>query len=450
MRKLYQPVYPDVYVPRGAEPTAEQRARAAWLWSGGRAVVAGQSAASAARREMGRPAGPAELVSENRRPPRLIVVHSDMLLRDEVTDVEGIAVTNAARTAFDIGRRTSRSLAVQRLDALANATDLKTADVDAVIAQHKGARGIRRLRRILSLVDGGSESPQESRTRLVLIDAGLPKPETQIRVCNEYGDFVGRVDMGWREWLVAVEYDGSQHWTDPQQRRRDIERLAELADCGWIIVRVSSDMLRSLAGHARVAGGSALRSRGWTADPAPSVNLATLRSACRVADFTVGDSKTRSYCASTNTSPPSATIQLAKLPTRKYSVMSSYSDRAVLACLLRVDLGEPDDALGCYHGRRRGELAAEAEAQNQQPLHRPEQSAALEPIRRLRLACGPHRPDGPQHQPYQLVSGHQLQENDADGHQQLRGRHRTERQPCPRHPPCHRPRAPQIPSRTTQ
>ncbi len=276
MRKWYQPAYPDVYVPRGAELTAKQRARAAWLWSGGRAVVAGQSAAALLGAKWVDPLKPAELVSANRRPPPLIVVYSDALLPDEVTNVEGIAVTNAARTAFDIGRRTGRLLAVQRLDALANATDLKTADVDAVIARHKGARGIRRLRRILWLVDGGSESPRESRTRLVLIGAGLPKPETQIRVCNEYGDFVGRVDMGWREWLVAVEYDGSQHWTDPEQRRRDIERLAELADCGWIIVRVSNDMLVHLQGTLVSRVVAALRSRGWTPDAAPSVNLATL------------------------------------------------------------------------------------------------------------------------------------------------------------------------------
>ncbi len=156
----------------------------------------------------------------------------------------------------------------QRLDALVNATDSRTAEIDAVIAQHKGARGIRRLRQILPLVDGGAESPQESRTRLVLVDAGLPKPQTQIRVFNEYGDFVGRVDMGWREWRVGVEYDGAQHWIDPKQRSRDIDRQAELADCGWIIVRVSSDMLRHMQGTVVARVVAALRAAGYP----PSVN----------------------------------------------------------------------------------------------------------------------------------------------------------------------------------
>ena len=276
MRKWYQPVYPDVYVPRGAELTAEQRARAAWLWSGGRAVLAGQSAAALLGAKWVDPLKPAEFVSANRRPPPLIVVHSDTLLPDEVTNLEGIAVTNAARTAFDIGRRTQRLLAVQRLDALANATDLKTTDVDAVIARHKGARGIRRLRRILSLVDGGSESPRESRTRFVLIDAGLPKPETQIRVSTSTG-----TSSAASTW--AGESGSSQSSTTVRSTGPILSSAVatsrdslELADCGWIIVRVSNEMLRHLQGTLVARVVAALRSSGWSPDAAPSVNLATL------------------------------------------------------------------------------------------------------------------------------------------------------------------------------
>lgn len=87
-------------------------------------------------------------------------------------------------------------------------------------------------------MDGGAESPQETRTRLVLIDAGLPRSQTQI-VVDDW-----RIDMGYEEFKVGVEYDGVQHWTDPRQHRHDIDRLAELLERGWLIVRVSADMLR--------------------------------------------------------------------------------------------------------------------------------------------------------------------------------------------------------------
>jgi very-short-patch-repair endonuclease len=50
--------------------------------------------------------------------------------------------------------------------------------------------------------------------------------------------------MGWEEFKVGVEYDGEQHWKDARQRARDIDRLAELLARGWLIVRVSADMLR--------------------------------------------------------------------------------------------------------------------------------------------------------------------------------------------------------------
>jgi very-short-patch-repair endonuclease len=53
-----------------------------------------------------------------------------------------------------------------------------------------------------------------------------------------------RIDMGWPQWKVGVEYDGGQHWTNPRRHAEDIERLEFLASQGWIIVRVSARQLR--------------------------------------------------------------------------------------------------------------------------------------------------------------------------------------------------------------
>jgi hypothetical protein len=117
---------------------------------------------------------------------------------------------------------------------------------------------------VLPLVDGGAESPQETRTRLLLVDAGLPPPRTQIPVTDACGFLLARIDMGWDDWLVGVEYDGVQHWTDPRQRTRDIDRLAELEDLGWTIVRVNSDMLRYRQGTVIARVIAALRAAGWS------------------------------------------------------------------------------------------------------------------------------------------------------------------------------------------
>jgi very-short-patch-repair endonuclease len=245
MRTLYEPVYPGVYVPWGIAPSDVERAKAAWLWSRRRGVVAGQSAAAMLGAKWVDGSQPATLIHDNRRPPAKVVVHTETLAAGEILYVGDVPVTTAARTAFDLGRHTlSRLRAVQRLDALANATDVKAIDVEAVIAAHPSALGIPRLRDVLRLVDGGAESPQETLTRLVLIDAGLPRPRTQIRVLNAYGDFVARVDMGYDEVLVGIEYDGPQHWTDPAIRQRDIDKQVELRDLGWRMIRVSRDLLK--------------------------------------------------------------------------------------------------------------------------------------------------------------------------------------------------------------
>ena len=123
--------------------------------------------------------------------------------------------------------------------------------------RHRGARGVSRLRTALDLTDSGAESPQESRLKLIIVRGGLPPPETQI----EFRDLHIRVDMGWREWKVAVEYDGVQHWTDAKQRAWDIERTELLETAGWVVVRVSAAMLAGPAilverirGKLRAAG----------------------------------------------------------------------------------------------------------------------------------------------------------------------------------------------------
>jgi very-short-patch-repair endonuclease len=132
---------------------------------------------------------------------------------------------------------------VIHLDALARATRVQPSDVLAVAESHPGGRGVRRLRDAVARMDGGAESPQETRVRLLLVDGGLPIPETQIEFRDQYGVVRVRVDMGWREWKVAVEYDGVQHWSDRRQRSWDIDRIAMLESARWVVVRVSAEML---------------------------------------------------------------------------------------------------------------------------------------------------------------------------------------------------------------
>lgn len=266
MRRNFQQLYPGVFVPRGVEPSARQRAEAAWLWSGRRGVVAGQSAAALLGVKWVDRSEPAELIHDNRKPPARLVVRTERLGVGECSAIGTMQVTSAARTSFDIGRHTSsRIRSVQRLDAIANATGVTVADVEALAAAHRGARDLRRLRRVLPLVDAGAESPQETVARLALIDAGLPSPQTQFEVFGRYGEFIARLDMAYDEVKVGIEYDGAQHWTDPAVRQRDIDRQFDLTALDWQVIRVSSALLhqRRATYIARVVAAVSERGLRW-------------------------------------------------------------------------------------------------------------------------------------------------------------------------------------------
>ncbi|WP_157576197.1 hypothetical protein [Mycobacterium sp. GA-2829] len=245
LRRRYVKLHRNVYARRGVELTALDRAKAAWLWSNREGVLVGSSAAALLGTKWLSADEPAEIGRVRYPSPPGIIVRSGTIADDEVCSVGEIRCTTPARTAYDIGRRI-RLLepAVVRLDAVLNATRISTEAVEAIASRYAGARGIRGLRAALDLVDGGAESPQETRLRLLLVLSGLPRPSTQIPVCNEFGRVVRRIDMGWPQWMVGVEYDGEQHFANPDDYAEDIERLEFLAARGWTIVRVSSCQLR--------------------------------------------------------------------------------------------------------------------------------------------------------------------------------------------------------------
>jgi hypothetical protein len=244
LRKRYVKVHHNVYSPVGVELTALDRAQAAWLWSRRDAVLVGNSAAAMLGSKWIPADEPAELARSRHPAPKGIIVHSCAIADDEVHEHRGIPCSTAARTAYDVGRRIPRDKGIIRVDALLNATQCCIAEVEALAARYPGARGLRQLRSTLDLADGGAESPQETRLRLLLVRSGLPRPITQIPVANDLGRVVRRVDMGWPQWKVGVEYDGEQHFTNAVDYENDIVRLEFLANRGWKIVRVSSRQLR--------------------------------------------------------------------------------------------------------------------------------------------------------------------------------------------------------------
>ncbi|MGE2814732.1 endonuclease domain-containing protein [Mycobacterium heidelbergense] len=240
LRTRFRAIYPDVYLAEGVTPTLRTRSTAAWLWSDRGGVLAGLAAAALHGSNWIDDDEPIELIWRNQHAPVGVITRNRRVEPDEITRVAGLSVTTLARTAFDLARRLPTNEAVARLDALMRATPFCIEDVGLLAKRYPRARGLRRLRATLPLVDPGAASPKETWLRLLLIGAGLPVPETQIPV-NENWRTVGVLDMGWEKYKVAAEYDGDQHRADRRQYVRDQWRLRNLERLGWIVVRVIAE-----------------------------------------------------------------------------------------------------------------------------------------------------------------------------------------------------------------
>ncbi len=252
-------MHPGVYVPKGAERTLHLNTVAAWLWTDRKGVLAGRAAAALHGAKWVDASTPIEVITEHTRRRKGVIVHEERMLADEITYISSLPVTTPARTALDLARHLPRDLAVAHLDALAAVTGVTVGEAIDLAGRYRGAWGIRRARTALALMDGGAQSPEETRLRLVLIDAGLPTPRTQIRGTDGFNEAF--IDMGYDEPKVGLDYDGAHHSQDRRQYAYDIGR-ADLIDYqGWIPIRVVEEHSRRYIIH-RVR--EAFARRGWS------------------------------------------------------------------------------------------------------------------------------------------------------------------------------------------
>ncbi|MDQ4501702.1 type IV toxin-antitoxin system AbiEi family antitoxin domain-containing protein [Sinomonas sp. ASV322] len=146
--------------------------------------------------------------------------------------------TSLDRTVADC----ARSLDIERAAVVGDHALRLGASLDGIraAADRTGAiRGARRVERLVGLLDGRSESPGETRTRLALLAAGLPAPELQFEISTGEGRF--RADFAWPDVLVILEFDGEAKYFD--YRPTDVALRAErrrenaIVDEGWTLVR---------------------------------------------------------------------------------------------------------------------------------------------------------------------------------------------------------------------
>ena len=150
--------------------------------------------------------------------------------------------------------------------ALADAVRRRWASADAMagaVRARAGAPDVVRLREVLAMVRYPVDSPMETRTRLLLVAAGLPEPVCGRPVVVD-GGWIATPDLSWPQVRVALEYDGGHHRTDARQWAQDIRRRQMLEAHGWrVVVITAADVLR-WPGQTVAMVAQVLRERGLT------------------------------------------------------------------------------------------------------------------------------------------------------------------------------------------
>ena len=238
----YRRLFPNTYIPSlppGRTPDLALRSHAAYRHVQGRGVLSGYSAAEILGARCGPRDAPAEVTaSGNQRIHPGLLVHRDRLAPGETQLIGDIRVTTPLRTAFDLARWHELVEGVVAVDALAHLAGFSPDALLPLVERYPRARGNRRIAKVAAAADARAGSPMQSRLRMAILRAGLPRPQVRHPVTGVAGQVVW-LDLAYPQHLVGVEYEEG----DPVRPGRvlsDAGRYTRLVDQGWRIYRYTS------------------------------------------------------------------------------------------------------------------------------------------------------------------------------------------------------------------
>ena len=200
-----------------------------------------------------------------KRAPRDVGVRGHQLsMRRIVTIAPGLRVTDPIQTWLDCASILTVDDLVVMGDGLVRRNGpLATLDELAdAIRNHAGHRGFGRLVLAFDQVRARTDSVRETLLRLLLQRGHFPEPEVNAPIVNAYGATIAHGDIVYREYRTILEYDGGQHREDERQYNIDIDRLDDLMEEKWRVIRVNKSLMaRRATLFDKVE--TALRAGGW-------------------------------------------------------------------------------------------------------------------------------------------------------------------------------------------
>jgi very-short-patch-repair endonuclease len=192
-----------------------------------------------------RPPGPVQLTvvagASHARPGIVTHVTSSIDRRD-VRRRERLPVTSPARALLDVAPRMPPRSIEHTLDTGIERGLISRTAVSELLRRHPGRTGTPRLAALLDpeRPSSATRSRGEERLLRLLRGGGIPDPEVNQRQQRYMPDLI------WRRERVLVEFDGWLFHSGKAVFERDRDRQNELVvDDGWLVVRVTSEMLRS-------------------------------------------------------------------------------------------------------------------------------------------------------------------------------------------------------------
>jgi very-short-patch-repair endonuclease len=193
-----------------------------------------------------RPPGPIDIsliAAVSRQVPGLRVHRRPNLPETDVTVHDGIPITTPVRTLIDL----ATVLTPNRLEAAVNEADkndLVDPETLRVALDHRKRQpGVGPLRKLLDRHTFRlTDSELERRFLRIVRRAGLPLPETQVKLA-------GRVDFHWPDLGLVVETDGWRYHRTPAQQAKDNRRMQTHLRAGRTVIRFSHREIRYEAAH---------------------------------------------------------------------------------------------------------------------------------------------------------------------------------------------------------
>jgi hypothetical protein len=107
-----------------------------------------------------------------------------------------------------------------------------------------------------------TDSARETLPRLFVVRAGLPEPEVNGVIVNSFGATIAHGDFVYRDYRTILEYDGGHHCGHERQFNVDVDRLDQLMEDDWRVIRVNKSlMIRTATLVGKIE--TALERGGW-------------------------------------------------------------------------------------------------------------------------------------------------------------------------------------------